>query len=91
MFVLTDLPVGYISRYTLHIKTNIKTGKTVLRGTDYYIFKQRRKYSCYRKKLLTPDLTKYKNNRTVAVWSTTFRLSNLFWAVCSYVIVTQGE
>ena len=27
MFVLTDLPVGYISRYTPHIKTNSKNGK----------------------------------------------------------------
>ena len=85
MFVLTDLPVGHISRYALHIKTNSKTGKTVLRRTDYYIFKQRRKYSCYRKRLLTPVITKYKNNRTVAVWSTTFRLSILFSAVCSRI------
>ena len=85
MFVLTDLPVGYISRYTLHIKTNSKTGKTVLMRTDYYIFKQRRKYSCYMKKLLTPDLTKYKNNITVAIWSTPFRLSILFSAVCSRI------
>jgi hypothetical protein len=67
MFVLTDLPVAYLSRYTLHVKTNSKTGKTVLRRTDCYIFKLRKKFACCRKKLLTLELSKYKNNRTAAV------------------------
>lgn len=93
MFVLADLPVGYSSRYTLHIKTNSKTGKTVLRRTDCYIFKLRKKkYACYRKKLLTLELSKYKTNRTAAVYSTTFRFCILFSAVCSRVLITtQGE
>ena len=61
VFVLTDIPFGYKSRYILHIKTNNKTGKTLLRLTDCYIFKLRRKYAYCRKNLLTPDLIKYKN------------------------------
>ena len=88
MFVLTDLPVGYISRYTLHIKTNSKTGKTVLMRTDYYIFKQRRKYSCYMKKLLTPDLTKY-NSCHLEYTIQAFYF--IFGGLQPYMIVTQGE
>lgn len=92
VFALTDMLVGNTSRHTLCIKTNCKTGKTVLRRADFCVFKLRRKFACYRNKLLTRDLIKYKNNRTAAIWSTTFSFTVIFSAVCSpYMSITPGE